>query len=144
MSCGCSGRYAWLSPSSLFQFCFIYAILASMCFECVGHVNNRHCIFNAFFGPEGRWVVSGSENHSVCVWDLQTQKMVQRLPDHADTVSHHIRRLFPIDAHSSTLLSHLGAQVLAIGVHPTLPRFATSTMGPSPTIHIWEALAVGN
>lgn len=49
-----------------------------------GHLNQKFYIPSTFFLD--KYVVSGSEDHSIYIWNLQTQKVEQILPDHKDTV----------------------------------------------------------
>jgi COMPASS component SWD3 len=50
-----------------------------------GHRNENFCIFSAFatsaskHATKNKWVVSGSEDHKVYLWDLQTKELVQTL-----------------------------------------------------------------
>lgn len=44
-----------------------------------GHVNHKFCIIAAFSVTDGnRWVVSGSEDKCVYIWDLQTKQVLPR------------------------------------------------------------------
>ncbi len=40
-------------------------------------------MFATFCVTSGRWVVSGSEDGAVYVWDLQTRQVLQKLGSHA-------------------------------------------------------------
>ena len=44
---------------------------------CAGHKNMQHCIFAAFSvsDQKGKWVVSGSEDHSICIWHLNGKQV---------------------------------------------------------------------
>lgn len=39
---------------------------------CAGHVNQKHCIFATLSvtDKKGKWVISGSEDHSIYIWHL--------------------------------------------------------------------------
>ena len=41
-----------------------------------GHENNKHCLFAAFLVTDARAkrVVSGSEDHSIVIWDLNSKQ----------------------------------------------------------------------
>ncbi|KAF4399370.1 hypothetical protein G4B88_022453 [Cannabis sativa] len=51
-----------------------------------GHVNKTYCITSTFSVTNGKYIVSGSEDKCVYLWDLQHKNMVQRLEGHTDTV----------------------------------------------------------
>ena len=44
-----------------------------------GHSNN---VFAVSFSPDGRQIVSGSEDRTLKVWDAQTGQMLQTIVDH--------------------------------------------------------------
>ena len=42
-----------------------------------GHTNTKHCIFACFSvtDQKGKWVISGSEDHTIWIWHLNTTKV---------------------------------------------------------------------
>lgn len=44
-----------------------------------GHVNTKYCLQSAFSTTGDKYVVSGSEDNAVCLWDLNSRELVQRL-----------------------------------------------------------------
>ena len=47
------------------------------CVALAGHKNHKFCIFSVFSttDPDGKWVVSGSEDGSVVIWDLNRREV---------------------------------------------------------------------
>ena len=85
-----------------------------------GHANQKYAIAARFVAspPRGHqprvYVVSGSEDRRVYVWDLQTKKVLQTLDGHRDTV-------------------------VAISVRPTTPVALTPGPSDAPADRIWRA-----
>jgi COMPASS component SWD3 len=56
-----------------------------------GHVNRKHSLFAAFLtvqdsSSNNAYVVSGSEDSTVCVWNINSKKLVQKIQGHCDVV----------------------------------------------------------
>lgn len=46
----------------------------------MGHKNERYCLFSQFLS--GKWIISGSEDNDIYVWDLQTTQKVAQFSGH--------------------------------------------------------------
>ena len=46
-----------------------------------GHVNEVFSIFADFYG--GKYIISGSEDKLIYIWDLQTKQIFQKLEGHS-------------------------------------------------------------
>ena len=48
---------------------------ATLC--CAGHQNAKYCVFAAFSTTDvhGKWVVAGSEDGSLLIWDLNRKEV---------------------------------------------------------------------
>lgn len=46
-----------------------------------GHVNSYFCLFAAFItaDPKGKWVVCGSEDNNIFIWDLNKKEVSKML-----------------------------------------------------------------
>ena len=76
-----------------------------------GHINSKFCIPATFSVTNGKYIVSGSEDNCVYLWDLQTRKIVQKLKGHADTV-------------------------IAVSCHPSENMIASGALGNDKTVKI--------
>lgn len=77
-----------------------------------GHENKQFCLFSDFATSSGVQVVSGSEDNSLCIWDLQSKELLQVLKGH---------KCVPI----------------SVSCHPTAPIIATSSLEPENAIVLW-------
>lgn len=77
-----------------------------------GHKNQKFCVFSTFSVTNGKYIVSGSEDHCVYLWDLQARNVVQKLEGHADTV-------------------------LTVACHPTENKIASGALDLDQTVKIW-------
>uniref|UniRef100_A0A803L420 WDR5-like beta-propeller domain-containing protein n=1 Tax=Chenopodium quinoa TaxID=63459 RepID=A0A803L420_CHEQI len=77
-----------------------------------GHVNSKYCISAAFSTTNGKYVVSGSEDNCVYLWELQSRKVVQKLEGHTDTV-------------------------ISVACHPTENMIASCALENDKTVKIW-------
>ncbi|THG21825.1 hypothetical protein TEA_017380 [Camellia sinensis var. sinensis] len=78
-----------------------------------GHVNSKYCISSAFSVANGKYIVSGSEDNCVYLWELQTRKIVQKLEGHTDTV-------------------------ISVSCHPTENMIASGALRNEKTVKIWS------
>lgn len=79
-----------------------------------GHRNEKYCIFANFSVTGGKWVVSGSEDNQVYVWNLQTKEIVQKLSGHQDAV-------------------------LCTACHPIENVIASAALENDKTIRLWKS-----
>ncbi|KAG6527059.1 hypothetical protein ZIOFF_009152 [Zingiber officinale] len=77
-----------------------------------GHVNSNFCIPSTFSITNGKYIVSGSEDNIVYLWDLQTRKVVQKLEGHTDIV-------------------------IAVTCHPSENMIASGALDKDKTVKIW-------
>ncbi|KAK3026765.1 hypothetical protein RJ639_040304 [Escallonia herrerae] len=78
-----------------------------------GHVNSKYCISSTFSVTNGKYIVSGSEDNCVYLWELQSRKIVQKLEGHTDTV-------------------------ISVACHPTKNMIASGALGNDKTVKIWS------
>lgn len=77
-----------------------------------GHVNKVYCITSTFSVTNGKYIVSGSEDNCVYLWDLQNKNMVQKLEGHTDTV-------------------------ISVSCHPIDNKIASAGLDNDRTVRIW-------
>jgi len=77
-----------------------------------GHVNKVYCITATFSVTNGKYIVSGSEDNSVYLWDLQNKNMIQKLEGHTDTV-------------------------ISVSCHPIENKIASAGLDNDRTVRIW-------
>ena len=83
-----------------------------------GHVTTKYCTFAAFLtaNPQRQCVVSGSEDHKVYLYDLQSRLIRQTLEGHHDAV-------------------------LAVDAHRTLELIGSGGMSNDRTVRFWTPAA---
>lgn len=77
-----------------------------------GHKNRVYCMQSTFSVTNGRYIVSGSEDNSVYLWDLQGKHIVQKLEGHTDTV-------------------------ICVSCHPTENIIVSAGLDRDRTVRIW-------
>ena len=50
----------------------------------MGHAGNVKCV--DFVGDDGKWIVSGSSDNTVRIWDLETASVISVLEGHASRI----------------------------------------------------------
>ncbi|XP_039111104.1 WD repeat-containing protein 5 isoform X1 [Hyaena hyaena] len=90
-------------------------LLPSQCLKTyTGHKNEKYCIFANFSVTGGKWIVSGSEDNLVYIWNLQTKEIVQKLQGHTDVV-------------------------ISTACHPTENIIASAALENDKTIKLWKS-----
>lgn len=79
-----------------------------------GLKNEKYCIFANFSVTGGKWIVSGSEDNMVYIWNLQSKEIVQKLEGHTDVV-------------------------LCTACHPTENMIASAALENDKSIKIWTS-----
>ncbi|KAK4346716.1 hypothetical protein RND71_033055 [Anisodus tanguticus] len=77
-----------------------------------GHVNSKYCVSSTFSITNGKYIVSGSEDNCIHMWELQSRKIVQKLEGHTDTI-------------------------ISVSCHPTQNMIASGSLGNDKTVKIW-------
>lgn len=79
-----------------------------------GHLNEFYCSNSNFSTTGGIWIVSGSEDNTLCIWNLQTRELVQKTSTEGD-------------------------QILSTHCHPTANVIASGALQNSYAIKIWKS-----
>lgn len=77
-----------------------------------GHVNRVHCVVSTFSVTNGKYIVSGSEDKCVYIWDLQQKTMIQKLEGHTDVV-------------------------ISVSCHPTENKIASAGLDGDRSVRVW-------
>ncbi|KXZ50190.1 hypothetical protein GPECTOR_17g827 [Gonium pectorale] len=119
-----------------------------------GHVNKQFCLSSGFCTSDlGHWIVTGSEDSSVYVYDLNTQNVVARIPGAAtatEQAATDAGGATPMETDAPAATYGTGAAgsaggtghtapVLAVNVHPSQPIIATGGHSPDNTVRVWAA-----
>lgn len=75
-------------------------------------MNSKYCISATFSITNGKYIVSGSEDNCLYLWELQSRKIVQKLEAHSDPV-------------------------ISVACHPTENMIASGALGEDKTVKIW-------
>lgn len=108
-----NGKY--ILASTLDNHIRLWDYYSSKCLKTYSsHKNELYCCFASFSITGGKWVVAGSEDGAVYVWDLQTRQVQQKLKGHRDAV-------------------------VGIACHPTENLIASSGLEADLTIKLWKS-----
>lgn len=99
-----------------------------------GHKNEKYCIFANFSVTGGKWIVSGSEDSMVYIWNLQTKEIVQKLAGHTGKT----KILYHTD-HFWAMFSFITDVVLCTTCHPTENIIASAALENDKTIKLWKS-----
>ncbi|KAF6142125.1 hypothetical protein GIB67_037043 [Kingdonia uniflora] len=77
-----------------------------------GHANSKFCLSSAFSITNGMYIVSGSEDNHIYLWDLQSKEILQKLEGHTDTV-------------------------ISVACHPSKNIIASGALENDKTVKIW-------
>lgn len=113
----------------------------------MGHVNRTYCIPSCFllYG-RGKYIVSGSEDNKVYIWNLQTRQVVQSLEGHRGTWRCQLRGEYALTVHQSdTVLSVAVSEhalicdcrLTGVQTHPRLGIVASAGMEKDKSIRVW-------
>ncbi|XP_044583703.1 WD repeat-containing protein 5-like [Cotesia glomerata] len=79
-----------------------------------GHTNEKYCLFASISVTGEKWIVSGSEDNLVYIWNLQTKELVQKLEGHKDVI-------------------------ISTSCHPTRNIIASAALEGDKTIKLWTS-----
>lgn len=101
-----------------------------------GHKNEKYCIFANFSVTGGKWIVSGSEDSMVYIWNLQTKEIVQKLQGHTGIIS---EPFLTDDRLFITIVKLFSDVVLCTTCHPTENIIASAALENDKTIKLWKS-----
>ena len=96
--------------------------------------NETYCIFACMDFSQGAHIVAGSENGTVCIWDLNTQELVGRIQSSSSSKSGERERRGVADE---------SVVVLAVDVHPSNGSCVTGALGGDKSLQLWLPLTEG-
>jgi len=82
----------------------------------VGHTFGEYCLMACFFLSVEKWIVSGSADKYIYIWDLNTKELVQKLEGHKDVV-------------------------VGVSSHPTKGIIASGALEGDKTVKIWKKIS---
>lgn len=90
-------------------------IYGTLLYFTTGHKNKKYCVFCCFFTVGGtKWILSGSEDNALYIWDLKTTNLIWTLEEHKDVV-------------------------LSCDAHPTLPMIVSGSLDKSLKLWRWNS-----
>lgn len=88
----------------------------------------RYCISACFSVTAGKWIVAGSEDGKVYIWDLQSRELVQVLEGHEGKF---------VDMVTDAWANLTTDVVVAVHTHPSQNMIATGSIDKDCAIRIW-------
>lgn len=132
-----------------------------------GHKNEKYCIFANFSVTGGKvrtivaavvafccgevvcggwcficllqWIVSGSEDNMVYIWNLQTKEIVQKLQGHTGKPRSQYPVFWKICELSDLPFSLSADVVISTACHPTENIIASAALENDKTIKLWKS-----
>eukprot|EP01126_Amoeba_proteus_P048358 TRINITY_DN5586_c0_g2_i4.p1 TRINITY_DN5586_c0_g2~~TRINITY_DN5586_c0_g2_i4.p1 ORF type:complete len:481 (-),score=152.33 TRINITY_DN5586_c0_g2_i4:132-1574(-) len=78
-----------------------------------GHVFDDYCLFASFSLTGNKSIISGSADGTVCIWDIGSSELLQKLEGHTDVV-------------------------VAVAAHPTENLIASGALDGDKTVRLWR------
>jgi WD40 repeat protein len=108
-----------------------------------GHKNERYCIFSTFCLKGGKFVVGGSEDSKIYVWDLKSRDVVQTLEGRTGA-NRACRDPCGLSRESWLVLTEFlswccaSDAVIAVAAHPTRSIIASGGMKEDRRVRLWH------